>query len=187
MQSVETRYDRHMRKACGSAWSAPSCSVGRVWLAAFFVLLIAGQSVAAVSSVTPRLVAISVSNLERSAGWYAKTFGFRELRHLDLPQNALRISFLELNRFQLELVEFRNSVSFDAIHEKFPNLDDRAKVQGFTKLAFGVRDIRRAASDLEASGAKFIRKVTKDETTGEEWLIIEDPDGNWIQLFGSKR
>jgi hypothetical protein len=88
-----------------------------------------------------------------------------------------------LARLQLELVEFKNSVSLDAIRQRFPAVDDRAKVQGFSKLAFRVANIEHVAELLKQRKAQIIRGVTYDQETGAKWLIVTDNDGNWLQFF----
>jgi methylmalonyl-CoA/ethylmalonyl-CoA epimerase len=97
----------------------------------------------------PYLMSLSVADLDLSVRWYCEMLGFRETRRLNLPDSSLRISFLELNGFRLELVEFKNSVSLAAIQSKFPIVDDRAKVQGFGKLAFAVTSVRDVAASLK--------------------------------------
>jgi methylmalonyl-CoA/ethylmalonyl-CoA epimerase len=131
----------------------------------------------------PYLMSLSVANLDLSVRWYCEMLGFRETRRLNLPDSSLRISFLELNGFRLELIEFKNSVSLAAIQSKFPAVDDRAKVQGFGKVAFAVTSVRDAAALLKRKEVKFVREVTQEKDTGETWFIVEDVDGNWLQFF----
>lgn len=140
-----------------------------------------GQS--SLATARPYLMSLSVANLDLSVRWYREMLGFRETRRLNIPDSSLRISFLELNGFRLELVEFKDSVSFAAIRAKFPAVDDRAKVQGFGKLAFAVRSVGEAATSLKSKKVKFVREVTQEKDTGDTWFIVEDVDGNWLQFF----
>jgi catechol 2,3-dioxygenase-like lactoylglutathione lyase family enzyme len=144
------------------------------------------ESQSPLATAHPYLVSLSVADLDRSVRWYREMLGFRETRRLNLPDSSLRISFLELNGFRLELVEFKNSVSFAAIQSKFPTVDDRAKVQGFGKLAFAVTSVRDVAASLKSKKVKFVREVTQEEDTGETWFMIEDVDGNCLQFFEVK-
>jgi catechol 2,3-dioxygenase-like lactoylglutathione lyase family enzyme len=137
------------------------------------------------AAARPCLLSISVANLDASVRWYGEALGFRETKRLNLPASSLRISFLEHNGFRLELIEFKDSVSLEAIRSKFPGVDDRAKVRGFGKLAFAVPKIREAASALKAK--KFVRDVTREKDTGETWFIVEDVDGNWVQFFETEK
>lgn len=135
------------------------------------------------AAARPCLISISVANLDASVRWYGDVLGFRETKRLNLPASSLRISFLEKNDFRLELVEFKDSVSLEAIRSKFPGVDDRAKVQGIGKLAFAVPKIREVASALKAKNVKFVRDLTREKDTGETWFIVEDVDGNWVQFL----
>jgi catechol 2,3-dioxygenase-like lactoylglutathione lyase family enzyme len=138
------------------------------------------------ATVRPYLMSLSVANLDLSVRWYHEMLGFRETRRLKMPGSSLRISFLELNGFRLELIEFKDSVSFAAIQSKFPAVDDRAKVQGFGKLAFVVTSVGEVAASLKIKKVKFVREVTQEKGTGETWFIIKDVDGNWLQFFEAK-
>ena len=109
--------------------------------------------------------------------------GLRETRRLNVPDSSLRISFLELNGFRLELIEFKDSVSSAAIRSKFPAVDDQAKVQGFGKLAFAVTKSVRSRHRFKSKKVKFVREVMHEKDTGEIWFMIEDADGNWLQFF----
>ena len=141
----------------------------------------------AVASAHPYLVSASVANLDTAVRWYTEVLGFREVRRLNLPEHALRISFVELSGFRLELIESKGSVSLSSIQSKFPEVSDRAKVQGFGKLAFTVASIETLATWLKSQKVSFVRDVTLDQETGEKWLIIEDMDGNWLQFFEARK
>lgn len=134
----------------------------------------------------PHLVALSVTDLDAAIRWYCDVLGFREQRRLNLPDYKLRIGFLERDGFRLELIEFKDSVSQGDIRAKFPAVTDRARVQGFVKLAFAVPDIRKFAELLKARKAEFLRDVTRESDTGETWFMIKDMDGNVLQFFEVK-
>src|SRR5262249_6215067 len=74
-------------------------------------------------SAKPYLVAISVSDLDRTVKWYGDNLSFTLIRRTDLPRYSLRLAFMELNNFQLELIEFKQSASFAAIRKQFPGID----------------------------------------------------------------
>ncbi|MCK4445014.1 MAG: VOC family protein [Thermoplasmata archaeon] len=50
-------------------------------------------------------------------------------------------------------------------------------------LAFGVEDLDKALKYLEEKGHPIV--LGKCEIEGAEWAYVEDPDGNWIELFES--
>jgi catechol 2,3-dioxygenase-like lactoylglutathione lyase family enzyme len=129
--------------------------------------------------MTPYLAAISVSDLEASARWYEESLGFKALRRIDVPAHRVRIALLERDGFQLELVEHQDSKSPAAL---VPGIDNPALIQGFGKIAFRVRDIRRWESDLEARGVTFKFPLTESPADHSWSLIVADRDGNWVQL-----
>jgi glyoxylase I family protein len=139
------------------------------------------------AGLEPELVAISVANVDVASKWYCGTFGFREAKRLDLPDHALRIVFAERDGFRIELIEFKDSVSYGAVQSKFPSVTDRARIQGFGKLAFRVDDLDALVRHLKTQGAKLEIDVTLDKDTNRRWLVALDPDGNWIQVFEAKR
>jgi catechol 2,3-dioxygenase-like lactoylglutathione lyase family enzyme len=134
-------------------------------------------------SARPYQVSISVADLDETVKWYRENLGFVMIKKMDLPKYALRIAFVELGGFQLELIEFKQSVSYEAIQKLFPSVDDRAKVQGLGKLAFLVSDIAAVAERLKKKGVKFVRDVTDDNDFGVKWFMVEDNSGNVIQFF----
>jgi hypothetical protein len=99
---------------------------------------------------------------------------------MDLLQYSLRIAFLKLDGFQLELVEFKPSVSYEAIQKRFPVVDDRAKIQGLGKLAFLVEDIEAVAAKMKSHIVKFERDITDDKEFVAIFIIAADNSGNWI-------
>ena len=118
------------------------------------------------STARPYLVSISVSNLDDAVKWYGDNLGFVVVKKKDLPRYSPRIAFVELNQFQLELIEFKQSVSYESIRKQFPSVDDRSKIQGMEKLAFLVDDVQAAAATLKSKGVRFERNVTDDPEFG---------------------
>ena len=135
-------------------------------------------------SVKLYLVSLSVADLDETLKWYQNNLGFTVLEKKDLPKYSLRIAFIQLNGFVLELVEFTNSVSEESIRKRFPEVDDRAKIQGFGKLAFWVDDVDAMAGLLKSKQVNFVRNVEQDdEIFHTKWFIVTDNSGNWIQFF----
>ena len=151
--------------------------------AAIAVCMNGEETKPALPGASPCLVAISVADLDKSVKWYQNTLKFSVTKRLDLPKYSVRIAFLDLNGFQIEMIESTKSVSFAELQKQFPAVDDRAKIQGFCKIGFRVKKIHIVASDLKSQGIKFQRDIQNDEEVHEKWFIISDPDGNWIQFF----
>lgn len=131
----------------------------------------------------PYWAGISVSDADASARWYEEKLHFGLTKKMDLPQHKLRIVFLELNGFTLELVEFKDSVSFDTARKRIPELKDRDKLRGFVKLGFLVGNVDVLAGELKRAGVKLRIELTEDRAFGNKFFLVEDPDGNVLQFF----
>ena len=130
---------------------------------------------------------ITVSNLEVSRKWYEEKLGFKLAKSMDLPEHNLRLAFLELNGFTLELIEFQQSVSLATVQNRIPELKDRDHLQGFVKLGFRITDVDALAATLKASRVKLRMQPTNDREFHDRFLLVEDPDGNTLQFFQELR
>jgi catechol 2,3-dioxygenase-like lactoylglutathione lyase family enzyme len=139
-------------------------------------------------SIKPSLVAISVANIDETVKWYQDNLGFAVKEKKDFPQHSLRIAFLALNDFEIELVEDKKSVSLVAIQKHLPEADDETKIQGFVKLAFTVEDVEALASRLKSKGVRFQMEMTKsNRKEGVKFFIVRDNNGNWLQFSGKSK
>jgi catechol 2,3-dioxygenase-like lactoylglutathione lyase family enzyme len=131
-------------------------------------------------SLRPYLVALSVASLDVSVKWYEEMLGFKMLRRIEEPKYDVRIAFLELNGFRLELFEKKNSLDLKRL---LPEPKDEDMVHGFRKLAFTVENIEGFAAALKNKKVKFLYGVTEDREEKQKWFIVADCDGNWLQFF----
>jgi hypothetical protein len=60
--------------------------------------------------------AISVANLDRSIDWYRRILGLQEARRIDVPQQSMRIAFLQGDGIALELIETVSSIHRPAMN-----------------------------------------------------------------------
>ena len=126
---------------------------------------------------------ITVSNLDASRKWYEEKLGFKLAKSMELPEHKLRIAFLNLNGFTLELIEFQETLSIATIKNRIPEFKDRDHLQGFVKLGFRVANVDALASALKANGAKLRMEPTNDREFHDRFFLVEDPDGNTLQFF----
>jgi len=139
-------------------------------------------------SIKPSLIAISVANVDETAKWYQDNLGFAVKEKKDFPQHSLRIAFLALNDFEIELVEDQKSVSLGTIQKHLPEADDETKIQGFVKLAFTVEDVEALASRLKRNGVRFQMELNRsNRKEGMKSFIVRDNNGNWLQFFGKSK
>ncbi|GAB5519865.1 MAG: hypothetical protein RhofKO_21160 [Rhodothermales bacterium] len=129
-------------------------------------------------AVTPRLLAISVANLDTTVAWYRDVLGFAEVRQFTFPEDQMRLAFLARDGFELELIEIANTPSFNA-----PAPDNPATRQGLVKLAFGTEDIEALYAHARSQGADIQSELKQSNRTGGRFFIALDPDGNWVQVY----
>ena len=131
----------------------------------------------------PYWAGLSVADADVSAKWYEEKLHFTLTRKMDLPEHKLRIRFLDLNGFTLELITFEDSVSFEAVQKRVPELKDRDKLQGFLKLGFRVSNVDVLATELKRNGVKLMVEPTDDRAFGDRFIMLKDLDGNVLQFF----
>lgn len=57
---------------------------------------------------------------------------------------------------------------------------------GIRYFTIGVNNLRAVAEAVEASEYEVVEPLTEFEPVpGMGWLFVADPDGNWIELFGT--
>ena len=69
----------------------------------------------ATTAARPYWIGLSVPDAEASAIWYQEKLHFTIKKRLDLPEHQLRIVFLELNGYTIELVESGTATAFDTV------------------------------------------------------------------------
>ena len=131
----------------------------------------------------PALAALTVNNLDVSTNWYSK-LGFGLDTTMSFLDYGLRMNFLELGSFKLELIEFEEKVSFDR-----GQLPENANVLGFIKLGFLTPDlnvISQSMLKMEAdiiAGPSSLPPLESKNAWPNRFLLVKDPDGNYIQFF----
>lgn len=130
----------------------------------------------------PSLLGIAVKNVDRVSEWYVRNMGFTIREKMEFPEyDSLRIFFLERNSFRLELVQKRGAFS---IHSLLPDYDTfDAKLMGLIKIEFRVDHLDQWFDRMKLAGVKFRTKIMKDEKLKERPFIVEDAEGNLVQLM----
>jgi len=134
----------------------------------------------------PCLAAICVPELDSSVAWYQKYLGFKKLETITLPE--LRIAFLDLNGFRLEVVEDTRAFTREMLQKRIPELKKLDNpLAGIAKIAFNVTDFDTFAARLKSEGVSFQTKIMKAQGTWPRSFIVLDNNGNWIQFFEASR
>lgn len=130
------------------------------------------------SPLRPCVFAILVPDVAAAARWYAALLGFTP--GPTYGDDNLKVIFLTLGDFKLELVQDKRSVSPEALK---PGLDP-LKVQGFTKIGFLAAGFDPLAQALKNAGVRVKYDVIEDKEFDTRFMIITDLNGLSVQLFG---
>jgi catechol 2,3-dioxygenase-like lactoylglutathione lyase family enzyme len=131
----------------------------------------------------PFWIGLSVPDAEASASWYQNKLHFTLKKRLVLPEHQLRIVFLELNGYTVELVESKTATSFETVQKRIPQVKQRDNLNGFFKAGFLVSDVDALAAELKRTGVKLISEPSDDRAFGVRQFLVEDNAGNVLQFF----
>jgi extradiol dioxygenase family protein len=126
---------------------------------------------------TPSFIALSVKNIEAQQKWYCDNLGFKIRRPIATVAPGIRFGLLEGNGIQIELIEDKKSVRSSS---------DGPVPQGIFKFGFTVPDFDKLIPMLAGKGIKPKYGPFKANATDAANLIVEDPEGNLVQFFGSR-
>lgn len=131
--------------------------------------------------------ALSVSNLDRSLGFYCDTLGMSLVRIIEPGQAGdlgrvvgiegakARIAHLRMGDFMLELFEYREPVGRPMPHDR-----TQADI-GFAHVGFRSTDVLRDSRRLRAAGVEFLGEPV--EFRPGVWVVyFRGPDGEVCEL-----
>jgi lactoylglutathione lyase len=118
-------------------------------------------------------VGIRVTNLQKSIDFYTKVLGMSVAGRGKCEKAKGETVGLksEKDGFLLELNYYEKDSPYNTKYVAGEGLDH---------LAFKVDNLDKALKEAELAGHKTILEMNAD---GGRWAYIEDPDGNWIELF----
>jgi catechol 2,3-dioxygenase-like lactoylglutathione lyase family enzyme len=138
----------------------------------------------ATADARPYWIGLSVPDAEASAIWYREKLHFTIKKRLVLPEH-LRIVFLELNGYTIELVESRTATSFETVRKRIPEIRGRDNLHGFFKCGFLVSNVDALAADVKSAGVKLVSGPSDDRAFGVRQFLVEDNAGNVLQFFST--
>jgi glyoxylase I family protein len=147
-------------------------------------LLVSGPARAAetIAPRAPQFVALSVADAARSAAWYQKAFGLRVIGDFKPPGTQDHVIILGSDALLLEILQVHAAKSPGAAAVQKPYL-----MHGHFKVGFHVEDLEAAVALLKAQGAQFETGIIDDARHHLRFALLRDPDGNYVQLFGTPR
>lgn len=120
-----------------------------------------------------KYVGIRVTNLEKSISFYSKVLGMEVQGRAKIEQTKGETVGLksEKDGFTLELNYYEKGS---------PHNTKYSAGEGLDHLAFQVDNLDKALEEARLAGHKTVLDMKAE---GGRWAYIQDPDGNWIELF----
>ena len=151
-----------------------------VLLTMHFVSLSCTSSAQELEAPEAYFSAIIISDIDQSISWYTETFGFELVNMNDLSDRGFKQANLKLGSMALELLEINSAINQADILSNHP---PKTKIQGFFKFGMKVKDFDAWVLKLEESNPSIRSAIVSDPISAKRMLILNDPDGNRIQLF----
>jgi len=130
----------------------------------------------------PMLAGIYAVDYERTLAWYRDNLGFSVNREVVNEDGNIRLGFLDNGAFELEIYAdiVRDPASGRATRDRFG-----MPGEGFVKLTFETDDLAAMAALFQANEVEVVRDINEsDRKPGQSWIMVADPDGNFVQVFG---
>jgi catechol 2,3-dioxygenase-like lactoylglutathione lyase family enzyme len=135
-----------------------------------------------VTSMRPSLVALQVEDLDASIRWYTSHLEFKPRQRRAFPEQGLELAILVLEDFELELVE-----NVKTLRKSQLLAGKEQDITGFAKITFSVPNVAQLYRRLEGKSASFaIRLRDSNTTSGQQFFVVLDNEGNWLQFVGKK-
>lgn len=121
-------------------------------------------------------VGIVVRDMDACAGFYGDTLGLRYLGEFDMPGGGLMRRFKQGDAV-VKLVVWRNPPSGSSPP------GGPLKATGIRWFSLSVDDLPAMARRCAEAGTRVVLPPYDGHPgTGKRFMIIEDPEGNWVEL-----
>jgi glyoxylase I family protein len=127
-------------------------------------------------------IALSVSNINKSAHFYRKHFGFKLVKRYPHKEIGLTICVIKKNNISLELFEFKK---MNPLPQYRKDLDNDLKTIGVKHFSFAVSDIEGEYKRLKKSGVHFAT-LLRTFDNGLKYFFIKDLDGVLVEIMEIK-
>jgi catechol 2,3-dioxygenase-like lactoylglutathione lyase family enzyme len=125
-------------------------------------------------------IAISVTNIDRSADWYERLFGFRRGYATFIEPLQAHFQILERDDMRIELLSRQTTVrNPDASIVPGPHSDKT----GAKAIVFRTSSLKAVTAHLEREGALFEWKMERLSADGLRSTMVRDPDGTIINVL----
>ena len=125
-----------------------------------------------VTGLVPDHAPLSVESIEREAEWYQRVLGFKVFSKSD-SDPGFRSWHLVIPGYRIDLIKYKGS-------KRPPAVDPIYLQQGWIHVVFHVEDVAAAWKALQALHVDA--KVNKDDKGNPIQLLLEDPEGNQVEI-----
>ncbi len=123
-------------------------------------------------------VGVVTTRLEEMVEFYEGFLGLTPQGEVDFPGGSQRR--YSVGNSVLKLVSYTPAPAASAA----PG-GGRAQA-GIRYVTLGVKNLREVAAAIEASPYELVEPLTEfAPAPGMGWLFVADPDGNWVEFFGT--
>lgn len=129
-------------------------------------------------------IAISVADIDASAGWYRDVLGFDLVSRTYFAPVSAEVAFLARDDIRLELLQVDGASRAERLYNAPP---DHLKTLGIKAIVFNVADLGVFSNALAEAGVTIVwrEQVLNDE--GLTSTLIRDLDDNLINIFGRNK
>ncbi|WCT13272.1 VOC family protein [Mucilaginibacter jinjuensis] len=127
-------------------------------------------------------VAFTVSDLNKATNWYASVLNFKLVKTsaFDIPTGQATAAIMEGAGIRLELLHIPGGKRIEAMFAPVPL---HLIPIGNKAIVFQVEDLKKASEELAAKGIGFVWREHYLTDGGMLCSMIEDVDGNKINIF----
>jgi catechol 2,3-dioxygenase-like lactoylglutathione lyase family enzyme len=129
----------------------------------------------------PYFTAIITKDLEASLPWYTEVLGFEVQDQAASEERGFKQANLQREGILLELIELDQAV---VPEEALPGYTPRTRLTGLFKTGFLAPEFERWMDHFREKGVEPHGGVVTDPHSGKKMVILKDPDGNRVQIFG---
>ncbi len=134
----------------------------------------------AFKSVSGAFFALSVADMEASAGWYSEKLGLKPVMVVP-KRDKIAVTVLEGGGLIVELIQHDDAV---ALKKAAPGVSDPQMIHGVFKVGLVVEDFDQTLSQMKVRGAEIAYGPFPARDKQMKNVLIRDNSGNLIQFFG---
>jgi glyoxylase I family protein len=124
-------------------------------------------------------IALSVSNLKRSIGFYRKHFGLRCAKKFAHKDSRMVIALLRNGDLTLELFEFKESNPLPLYRQ---DLNDDLHTLGVKHFSLEAKNVETIYKKFKKARIVFATNLRTFDN-GKRYFFIKDPDGILVEIM----